>query len=390
MHSVKPSVSDVITKTISPKSLLSWLFFGTKVFGGILLTITILIYANQDRLLYFPNVPNMPKSPDDNPPGYNSPGDWTVSGRVHDARNPKSDDPPIPFEDTMITTSDGQQIHTWLLLQDDAENSPTMIYFHGNAGNMGFRLQNAAEFYAGAKTNILMMDYRGYGKSTGTPNESGIKLDAEAVLLHVRKHPRLKKSPVVMFGRSLGGAVSFYLAEKFPSDVAGVIVENTFLSIGAMVDVLMPYLTLIKPFVLRIKWDNDEKAPHVRQPILFIAGERDELVPPFHMTKLFDLAKNAKHRQMFTVHNGRHNDTWERGGKKYYLTVKEFLDKHISGIPASTNVGEPAAHVITGNEPPKTGSDAEEDEDYLVVRQPNANVIPTMKKNFKIGGVKEE
>lgn len=164
MHSAKPSVTDAIaTTTTSSSSILSWLLFGTKIFGGILLTITILIYANQDRLLYFPDIPNMPKSPDDNPQGYNSPGDWTVSGRVYDTRNPKSGDPRIPFEDVMVTTTDGKQIHTWLLLQEDAENCPTLIYFHGNAGNMGFRLQNAAEFYAGTKINILMMDYRGYG-----------------------------------------------------------------------------------------------------------------------------------------------------------------------------------------------------------------------------------
>ena len=90
----------------------------------------------------------------------------------------------------MVETSDGEKIHTWLMLQDNAEECPTLIYFHGNAGNMGFRLQNAAMTYAKVKLNILMMDYRGYGKSTGTPNEPGLQLDAEAVLRHVRTHPR--------------------------------------------------------------------------------------------------------------------------------------------------------------------------------------------------------
>lgn len=83
---------------------------------------------------------------------------------------------------------------------------------------------------------------------------------------------RLKNSPIVVFGRSLGGAVSFYLAEKFPSEVAAVIVENTFLSISAMVDIVMPFLRPIKPYVLRIKWDSDEKISRVKQPILFISG----------------------------------------------------------------------------------------------------------------------
>lgn len=157
-----------------------------------------------------------------------------------------------------------------------------------------------------------------------------------------------------------------------------------------MVDKLMPYLTPLKPFVLRIKWDNDAKVPDVRQPILFIAGGRDELVPPFHMTKLYDLAKNAKHRQIFTVANGGHNDTWERGGKKYYVTVKDFFDTHIRRASSvETAVGSSISRSAS-EEPPKTGSDAEEEEDYLVVRQPGANVIPTMRKNFTIGGAKEE
>ena len=122
-----------------------------------------------------------------------------------------------------------------------------------------------------------------------------------------------------MFGRSLGGAVCFYLAEKFPDLVAGVIVENTFLSISAMVDILMPFLTLIKPYVLRMKWNSDELISRVKQPILFLSGARDRLVPPFHMKRLYDLATATRLREMYVVSNGDHNDTWEKGGIQYYL-----------------------------------------------------------------------
>ncbi len=77
---------------------------------------------------------------------------------------------------------------------------------------------------------------------------------------------------MVMFGRSLGGAVSIYLAHKYPNLVKGIIVENTFLSVSAMVDVLMPFLKPIKSFVLNIKWNSDEKISSLKQPILFISG----------------------------------------------------------------------------------------------------------------------
>lgn len=143
-------------------SLLSWLYFGTKVVGGLLLGATILLYANQDKLLYFPNPPNIPKTPDENPYGCSSPGEWGKNGKILNSRNGRT--LPIPFEDHMVSTDDGEKIHTWLMLQDDSEDRPTLIYFHGNAANMGFRLQNAAEMYAKANINILMMDYRGFGK----------------------------------------------------------------------------------------------------------------------------------------------------------------------------------------------------------------------------------
>lgn len=77
---------------------------------------------------------------------------------------------------------------------------------------------------------------------------------------------------MIVFGRSLGGAIAIWLAKKFPEYVSGVIVENTFLSINAMVDVMLPFLKPIKALVLRIKWDSDKLIQYVNQPILFISG----------------------------------------------------------------------------------------------------------------------
>lgn len=109
-----------------------------------------------------------------------------------------------------------------------------------------------------------------------------------------------------------------YLAEKFPQDVHGVIVENTFLSIYAMVDVVMPFLKPIKDFVLTMKWDSDKKVGSLKQPILFISGDRDELVPRAHMEGLFGLATSSVHREFYSIKGGTHNDSWERAGLQYY------------------------------------------------------------------------
>jgi len=164
--------------SVNLNSFLSWVVFGSKVVGTLIIGLGLIIYTNQDRLLYFPNPPGIPPTPDENPEGCKSPGEWTVNGK-HISQYNKNDSnssaapETIPFIEEFVETADGCRIHTWLMLQpelntsnaDDVDSSryPTLIYFHGNAGNMGFRLINAVEMYSLVKMNILMMDYRGFG-----------------------------------------------------------------------------------------------------------------------------------------------------------------------------------------------------------------------------------
>jgi hypothetical protein len=312
-------------------NLISWGIFATKVVGGLVVVALGLLYANQDKLLYIPNPPGFTADPNDNPSGCRSPGEWSTTGK----RCRASDGNCIPYEEKMLTTSDGKMIHTWLMLQPNSADVPTLIYFHGNAGNMGYRLSNAAAMYAKIGINVLMMDYRGYGRSTGSPTEDGLNADADTVLDYAANHPKLKNSPVIAFGRSLGGAVSVALAHRHPDVVKGVILENTFASIAAMVDILMPFLTPIKPFVLKIKWDNDVKIQRLKQPILFISGDADQLVPPVQMKTLFDRATQSVNRQFFSVSGGGHNDTFMVAGVNYYERIREFLEQSSAALKAT-------------------------------------------------------
>ena len=140
--------------------LFDWAKFSGKVVGVMGLSVVVLFYIFQDNMLYIPNPPGFPANPDLNPAGFQSPREWGRNGR------PARGSPGIPFEDTMLTTKDGEKIHVWLLLQPNSSTVPTLVYFHGNAGNMGFRLENAARMYADIGINILMVDYRGYGKKS--------------------------------------------------------------------------------------------------------------------------------------------------------------------------------------------------------------------------------
>ena len=138
-----------------------------------------MLYLNQSKLLYMPNPPGFPTNPDENPPGWKSPDEW---------KNKVSK--PFTFEEEMVKTSDGEKIHTWLIMHENSAQVPTVIYFHGNAGNMGFRLMNAMNMFEKSGVNVLMMDYRGYGKSTGTPTEAGLNIDGGAVIQYAMRHPR--------------------------------------------------------------------------------------------------------------------------------------------------------------------------------------------------------
>ncbi|KAI5306073.1 hypothetical protein KEM55_008736, partial [Ascosphaera atra] len=107
--------------------------------------------------------------------------------------------------------------------------------FHGNAGNIGHRVPIAEALAYNLACNVFMVEYRGYGASTGTPDEKGIKIDAQAALDYLLSREDLKDTKLVVYGQSLGGAVSTWLSVKNPDKVAAVVLENTFLSLRKMV-----------------------------------------------------------------------------------------------------------------------------------------------------------
>ena len=310
-----------------------FLFKSFSVIGGLLLLIGGYLYIKQDTLLYFPEIGGIPRHNRDNPRGYRSP---------HERQ--------IPFSEHQIQCSDGVILHAWLLFAPRPQpptGNATLVFFHGNAGNIGLRLPNAMQMLQYLNVNVFLVEYRGYGDSqTVTPNEKGLKLDAEAALQYLHhNHPSLSIDPqkIFVFGRSLGGAVAFHLAQyaerhasQYP--IQGIIVENTFTSISAMVDQLMPFLTPIKPFVLKIGWDSSRIAPTLtRTPILFLAGSNDQLVPHEHMLQLYQLSLNASKKlvELYVVKGGTHNETWMQGGHKYWECIQAFIGKVLSAEATS-------------------------------------------------------
>ncbi|KAL9189792.1 hypothetical protein ACHAXT_009467 [Thalassiosira profunda] len=298
---------------------------GTFATGVATLAIGALWYKQQESLLYFPSIGSVPRHNAQNPRRYRSPSEHN-----------------IPFETHNIPCADGTNIHSWLLHHPESSGTkvPTIIFFHGNAGNIGIRLPNAIQMYHYLKANIWLIEYRGYGDSDDAKiNEAGLKLDAEAVWNYVhnpqtRNLPSVDPKRMFVFGRSLGGAVAFHLAQysqaKSYPPLAGVIVENTFLSISEMVDHLLPYVAPFKALVLRMNWDSGSIAPSIRIPTLFLAGAKDTLVPHSHMLELFNRMKTSKVENIVRMHiveDGTHNETWMQGGRAYWTAISKFIDE---------------------------------------------------------------
>jgi len=276
-----------------------------------------LLYAKQDSLLYYPEIGGIPRRPSKNPRRYRSPNEHQV-----------------PFESHKIRCADGVKIHAWLMLRQPASEQvrmPTIVFFHGNAGNIGLRLPNALQMLQYLDVNVLLVEYRGYGNSDDAQvNEAGLKLDAEAALKFIENHSSVDPTQIFLFGRSLGGSVAFHLAlyaERNNIPIAGVIVENTFLSISAMVDALMPYVAPFKALVLRIGWNSEQIVPHLTSPVLYLAGSKDELVPHNHMTELYKKTKSSRYVKMHIIENGTHNESWMQGGTEYWTQIKKFMEK---------------------------------------------------------------
>lgn len=211
--------------------------------------------------------------------------------------------------------------------------------------------------YHQLKAHVVLVEYRGYGDSDDhVPiTEQGLKRDAQAAWEFIRRHPKIDPSCIFLFGRSLGGAVALDLAryiedqeEKEEEEerihrkkdvttgmmtdrpiprLMGVMVENTFLSIGHMVNALMPFLAPFKFLILRMDWNNEQHLHALKTPVLFLAGDQDELVPHAHMQRLHQLALiKSKLAKMHIIRGGTHNDSWVKGGMEYYSQMREFMN----------------------------------------------------------------
>ncbi|ODV74604.1 uncharacterized protein CYBJADRAFT_166403 [Cyberlindnera jadinii NRRL Y-1542] len=247
---------------------------------------------------------------------------------LNDARL-KTDTPDeydMPYENMFLETPDGEKIHTFLLLHDrtlPGYKNKTIIVLCPNAGNIGNSLPIVQLLYKEMGYNVLIFSYRGYGESTGTSTEDGIKTDADTVMKFVMEHDQLSNSSVVLYGRSLGGAVAIYIASKNYVPVKAVVLENTFLSIRKAIPHIFPFLRNFT-FLCHQVWDSEHDILKVSPEVemIFLCAEKDEIVPPDHMARLYELSPaTVKSRTVFD--GAHHNDTVVY--PSYWNIVHDFI-----------------------------------------------------------------
>jgi len=228
-------------------------------------------------------------------------GDWDVQRQ-------------IGATDVWITAYDGVKLHAWWAAR---EGSPLVtLFLHGNAGNVTHRAQHIREITA-AGSSVLVLDYRGYGKSSGWPTEQGLYRDSEAGFTHLLGMG-IREKQIILHGESLGTAVAIDLANRRPC--AGLILEAPFTSAA---DVAATVLPIVGPALVR-SYNSLPKIRWIRAPKLFVQGDRDEIVPLRLGRQLFGAAQEPK--SFWVVSGAGHNDILEIAGSEYRRRLKAFYE----------------------------------------------------------------
>lgn len=214
------------------------------------------------------------------------------------------------------------RLYAWHFFADSAKMSPSprgvLLWLHGNAGNITHRYVLAQRLCRELGLDVLVFDYRGYGKSEGRPSENGIYADAEAAWGYLRENCEWTEKKIWLFGKSLGGAPAAYLAERYQP--SGLILQSTFTSIPDMVPHTLP---LVPRFLIRSRMETLARVKKITCPKLIIHGQRDEVIPYEMGERLFTAA--AKPKIWLGIDAAGHNDLEFIAETRYYSTLRQFI-----------------------------------------------------------------
>ncbi len=222
----------------------------------------------------------------------------------------------IAYKDVFFYSEDNIKINGWLVKSKNAKT--TIIFAHGNGGNISHRLDKI-NFFNKLGLNILIFDYRGYGKSAGVPSEQGLYLDIQAAYKFIKKEQ--STGAIIVYGESLGGAIAIDLAQKDKEfDIDGLILEGTFTNITDMARLIYPFLPT---GFLKTKFDSISKISNIKTPKLHFHGKNDNIVPFNLGQKLFNAAIEPK---KLVALEGQHNDGFFISENLVRKSIIEFME----------------------------------------------------------------
>ena len=225
----------------------------------------------------------------------------------------------LAYEDVFLETKDGVRLHGWYIPHHGSQQ--TLLFFHGNAGNISHR-GASVEIFHRLGLNIFIFDYRGYGKSQGKPDEEGLYKDARAAWRYLTDQRGFEQEDIILFGRSLGGAVAAELAAEVQP--GGLILESTFSSAKDVANALLPVLSRL--IILRYDFNTAAHVRRVASPLLVLHSPDDEIIP-FHLgEKVFQAANEPK---SFVRMRGDHNSGFLMSQPDYERALGAFISSLI-------------------------------------------------------------
>lgn len=222
----------------------------------------------------------------------------------------------LAFRDVEIPTEDGQRLHGWWI-PAPAPSLGHVLLCHGNAGNVGDRVLHA-RLLVGAGLDVLLFDYRGYGRSTGSPDEQGTYRDARAARAALLRQPGTDASRLVYLGESLGGAVALALALESPP--RGLVLQSTFTSVRDMGRLHYPF---VPAALVPDAYPSLRRVRELRAPLLVLHGDSDDIVPLSHGQALYEAAREPKQLRVFPRLG--HNDLVVLAGPAYAEAIGAWL-----------------------------------------------------------------
>lgn len=220
----------------------------------------------------------------------------------------------LSYDDVELSLDDKTKISAWFLPHPQAEK--TILFFHGNGGNISHRGDSIYIFHK-LKFNVLIIDYAGYGNSEGSASENNLYQSADAAWHYLITEKELKAKDIIIFGRSLGGAVAVDLASRVKA--GGLILESTFSSVRDVIDIAFAKWSSL--IYLRYRFDSLNKIKRVTSPVLVIHSPDDEVIPFQLGKRLFEGIESEK---AFLQIRGGHNDGFMHSISSYMPAIRRF------------------------------------------------------------------